>query len=189
MSNRGTVNPTVVLLLLLVLCPFLLAFLMFLSGTSGEFVRRWGFLFIVIIALLFATISPRLVRAKRLSRLRAREGLLSDDFYEKFYSSSGLDRQSVAAAVKHVSDTLRLPGELLRPSDHFDKEYKPPAGFEQDDEIVDLGWDLNEMYRKRGMAVDEAPIDTLDDYIRRYCNLLSIPEKKRGRRPKRGERL
>lgn len=189
MSKNGVVNPTLILLLLLVAIPSALALLS--VSTGGVRPLRWAVpITLMTCAVLFATLAPRLVRAKRLSRLQGREPLSSEEFYSRFYSDSGLDEQSVTAAMKKVSDTLRLPAGLLRPSDQFGKEYRPPPGYEMDDEIVEIAWDLEEMCEKRRVpaaVLEKRQIVTLDDYIRTYCELLDIPEKGRGAHRRKGE--
>ncbi len=189
MSRKGVVNPTLVLLLVVVGVPLVLATLAFWFGKTKT--PRWVVPVTMLGAVvLLAFISPRLVKTKRLSRLAGREDLPFEAFYDKFYSDSGLDRESVAAALRTASETLMLPAGLLQPSDRFDAEYKPPAGYEMDDEITELDLDLQAMSKKRGCPLQAEQLDTLDDYIRIYCRLLKMPEKEisRGwrRRGKKG---
>lgn len=185
MSRKGVVNPTLVLLVVVIGVPLILVTLTFRFGKTKTL--RWVVPVAMLgAAVLLALISPRLVRAKRLSRLAGREYLPFDVFYDNFYSGSGLDRESVEKAVRTASETLRLPAGLLRPSDRFDVEYKPPAGYEMDDEIAELDFDLEAVNRKRGSPLQAEQLDTLDDYIRIYCRLLKMPELDRRRRVKKG---
>jgi hypothetical protein len=185
MSKKGTVNPTLFLLLLVIVCPFLGAFATIYLRLA-EPLRTLTWIVAVIFPVIVLTgVSPRLVRSKRLSRLREREILPFDDFYATFYFGSGLDKNSVVAALKSVSETLGLPAGLLRPTDRFDKELRPPAGYEACEGITHLDSGLDRMWRSRRSptgVLDRKPIVTLGDYITVYCELLRLPEKKKGRR-------
>ena len=186
MSRKGVVNPTLFVLIVIIPVVLVLLTLTFRFGKTKTL--RWVVpATMVASAVLCAFVCPHLVRATRRSRLAGRDHLRFDAFYDKFYSDSGLERESVAAAVRTASQILGLPAGLLRPTDRFDLEYRPPAGWwNRGDDVTDLIWDLDEMNERRGSPLRDEQLDTLEDHIRIYCRLLKMPEKERSRRSRRG---
>jgi hypothetical protein len=59
-------------------------------------------------AFALSLLQTPIARLCRLKRLRGRENLSSDRFYDAFYGDSGFDRRRVAKALEVVSDTLVL---------------------------------------------------------------------------------
>ncbi len=98
-------------------------------------------------------------------KLREREALSPTDFYDQYYTRSGLDKETVVELLEHVADELRLPSGKLRPEDRFSEELSPGEDHGWDSGYGVLIFELQSLAKKRGVAVDRR-VDSLDDYIR-----------------------
>ncbi len=110
-------------------------------------------------------------RRKRSKKLRfeGRDCLSLEDVYERFYSSSGLDKEKVLRYWSETGKLLRLEVGKLRPEDRFDKELAPVRGQELADEIEDLSEYLASTARELRISADLSEIKTLDDLIKRFA--------------------
>ncbi|MGH7267051.1 MAG: hypothetical protein ACREMB_19695 [Candidatus Rokuibacteriota bacterium] len=92
--------------------------------------------------------------------------MTADEFYERFYATSGLPKHLVTATLRSLAAALEMPEATLRPGDRFGEELKPVRGWELDDGTVVLSAELTDLAERAGIAIDLQNVSTLDDYIR-----------------------
>jgi hypothetical protein len=112
------------------------------------------------------TVGTRQMRREKERRFAGRPDLMPGEFYERFYASAGLPRDAVLRTIHDVALELEVPEAKLRPEDRFAEDLRPVRGWEFDDGIGILSWELDRLARKAGVAIDLGSIATLDDYIR-----------------------
>jgi hypothetical protein len=94
-----------------------------------------------------------------------RDSLSPDEFYERFYASSGLERELVVELLTHLAQELRIPIEKIRPEDRFAVELAPRKGDDWDWGYGLLLYELKSMARRKKKVVSHK-IGTVDDYLR-----------------------
>ena len=109
----------------------------------------------------------RLIKPKAESLLEDREALTDDEIYQRFYASSGLEREAVAGLWHEVAHILRVPADRLRPTDEFGKDIG--AYWITSEELDVLGETARRRANRKGAAVDLASIRTVDDYVRQLA--------------------
>ena len=99
----------------------------------------------------------------KMSRCGNRVERRIDDLYAEYFSDQGISQESFTETWTELSRVLELtPGRLL-PTDRFDKELAPPAGFEFNDPIKDVRYLIDKHSRRPG--VKSGSIQTVGDYI------------------------
>lgn len=129
-------------------------------------VTFWGVLLVAVVALVFG---QRAMARKKRARLENRTNLGEREFYELFYAGSGIPAEIVCALILEVSNATGIPPGKLRPTDRFASELSPPKGWEFDDCIAHIHWNVASLVRKlrkTGLEIPEPKITTVDDYIR-----------------------
>lgn len=101
---------------------------------------------------------------------RSREPLAPDQFYERFYLDSGLDRALVIELLEHVAQEVRIPAERIRPDDRFAVELAPGRGNEWDSGYAILLNELASQARRRKRPITNT-IATVDDYLRAMASV------------------
>lgn len=123
----------------------------------------------LLFLVLFATgayFHHRWLRQRKITRVSTRAPLGPDQFYEKYYASSGLPKRVVLQLLKEVANASDIPVPLLRPEDRFTVELAPIKGWEFDDGLVELSWLTEDREKRFAGKVDLSKIQTVDDYIR-----------------------
>ncbi len=118
------------------------------------------------LGLVLLAVGTRQMREEKRGRFAERPDVAPDEFFERYYGQSGLPRDRVLRALRTVAVDTETPEARLRPGDRFAEELKPVRGWEFDDGIGILSWELDRLARKAGVAIDLGSIVTLDDYIR-----------------------
>jgi hypothetical protein len=105
-----------------------------------------------------------------------RESMTDDDIYKRYYSASGLPKDSVLECWRLVAKTLSLPVDKLRPDDEFGNQLGPywPVG----DPMEKLEIITVEKLKKSGIKTKDMSFKTLDEYIRALA-LLSTKDSKK----------
>lgn len=121
---------------------------------------------LLLVAVLWVTLVPRLIRRQRKERLGDRKLISVDDFYEAYYRSTAIPRELVGELLHGVAAALELPPGLLRPTDRFSVEFGPLPGWGALDDRLDFYDYLIAIERKYDFKLDRDKIKTLDDLIR-----------------------
>ena len=104
---------------------------------------------------------------KPLRMLNERNSLSNEEIYDKFYSSSGLDKGLVIELWHEIAKALRVPAQKLIPTDAFGKDV---GAYWITSESLDH---LSELARKRsemlGLSTDLSSIKTVDDYVKAFA--------------------
>lgn len=122
---------------------------------------------VVVVGIIGLIIVERHTKREKLSRFKERNNIPEEEFYNKFYLSSGLPKDLVLAALREVAEVLELPQGLLRPDDRFDREFAPVKGSEMDDPRYSLETIIYSKLKKLDSNTNLSTIHTLDDLIRR----------------------
>jgi hypothetical protein len=108
----------------------------------------------------------RKANAQRVARFQNRANLEPGEFWREFYPEGEVSLQSVEQALRLVSEATEVPPGRLRPEDRFAVELAPERGWEFDDGLAEISWDLEAM--KKGSSEG---IETVDDLIHRLDDL------------------
>lgn len=98
-------------------------------------------------------------------RFDDREHLDIERVCDLFCQSGLTDRTMVRELIEHVAGVLSVSPSLLRPTDRFEFELKPPRGSEFDSDRNTLLLDLARLAKKRKQPLDTSSIKTLGDYL------------------------
>ena len=135
------------------------------SFPPGDAKRYGAWLFAALCggAVLF---SSWYIKRARLSRFAGREAMSLTALYEQFFHDSGLPQEVVLQLWQAAAQTLKLPAELLRPTDRFDRELQPMAEWHIHDDYNErlAAWAEGEA-KQHGMKMDLMPIQTLGELI------------------------
>jgi hypothetical protein len=99
-------------------------------------------------------------------RFLGREHLDIERVCDLFCEGEQMDRQVAKELIEHVAGELSVSSSLLRPTDRFAFELKPPRGWNFDSARSTLLLDLKRLAKKSRRTVDTASITTLLDYVR-----------------------
>jgi len=103
----------------------------------------------------------------RRSRFAGRSPLDDNSFYERYYGASGLRKEIVVSMRHEIETALRIPAQMLLPTDRFSTELSVVRGWEYTDDGPDELYLLNRDREKRlGVQIPLAELKTVDDYIR-----------------------
>lgn len=118
---------------------------------------------IVAVGILFSLFGRRadLRRAKRLSH---RPELSLQEFWEQFYRDSGIPPSLLSEALRVIEEATAVPRGQLRPQDRFAEELAPEKGWEFDDGLAELRWELEARGKSR-----ESMVLTVDEFIRAFA--------------------
>lgn len=96
--------------------------------------------------------------------LQQREALDDNLIYSRFYLASGIEKASVQELWHEVANTLKIPAELLRPTDRFGKEIG--VSLITSEELDYLGELALKRAKADGRSIDLKSIRSVDDYVR-----------------------
>lgn len=149
-------------------CIILLTF----SDKDRAFTPTAATLMILLLGAAAGIVSMVYVRRVRMKRIADREPMSPDQIFSRYYKDSGLREEFVVLVWGDIAKILALPAEKLRPTDKFNEELKPLAGWHfYDDHLEDLLTWADKYARKRGAIVNPAEFKTLDDLVRRLSVL------------------
>lgn len=94
-----------------------------------------------------------------------REVLDFDEIVQRFYAGSGVTPADVERAYTRISEATGVPAGALRPTDRFDRELKPRAGWEYDDPIFIFSDQLARDAASAGVAMKLEEVTTVDDAV------------------------
>jgi hypothetical protein len=125
---------------------------------------------ITILAIfgVLVVIFGRRAELRRAWRFRNRPVLSVQEFWEQFYRESGVPLNTISDALQVLETATSVPKGRLRPEDRFAKELAPEKGWEFDDGLAELRWELESRGRAR-----ESVVLTVDDFIRVFAGHLS----------------
>src|SRR5438552_975804 len=108
--------------------------------------------------------SSTYVAKVRRSRFAGRPPLDDNSFYEQYYSASGLRKEIVVSMRHEIETALRIPPQVLLPTDRFSTELSVVRGWEYTDDGPDELYLLNRDREKRlGVQIPLAKLQTVDD--------------------------
>ncbi len=107
------------------------------------------------------------IRRRKLARFAGRPLVDDDDFYERYYTSSGLTKDLVVNLRHELGAIVDLPPRVLLPTDRLDSHLAVVKGWPYLDDSPDELLLVNREREKRlGVQIRIASIQTVDDYIR-----------------------
>jgi len=148
----------------------------FTGRSEGGFMRSGRGVILLIVIFVFAIVlldrifGPFLDRRK-INRFQDRGRITPDQFYDTFYSNSGLSRQTVLQLLDEVAESIRIPAGLLRPQDRFEVELADEKWYWPDWGLDELSENASTRLKKLEAAVEADKIKTVDDYIRTFGSL------------------
>lgn len=98
---------------------------------------------------------------RRANRFKDRENWPAKRLWEQSYRESGIPESVVEDALALIEQATGVPAGRLRPEDGFTEILAPEKGWEFDDGIAELRWELEARAKVRGSAVA-----TVDEFIR-----------------------
>jgi len=137
------------------------------------------FFFAVLIAYIHG---DRSARRDMRTRFSGRENLGWEPLCGLFCAGHVVDSEMIREILGHVATELSVEPFVLRPSDRFAEELKPPKGWEFDAGATTLLLDLAGLARKKGVTIDMASIVTLDDFVLAMSKVCGNEVAARGRR-------
>jgi len=111
---------------------------------------------------------------RMIAKLGERRTLTMEEFWDEFYSRSGLPRGRAEQVLDLLSEAVEVPVGKLRPSDRFLVELAPQKGIwremvdDSESSVILLALRLEKKY---GVHMDLKGIKTVDDYVRAACGV------------------
>ena len=138
---------------------------------------KTGF-FIFLLVVVFFVVGyfhgEKKARISMTARFSDREPLSEEQLYELFNDSNNSHESSLVLEIlEHVASVLSVDKALLRPSDRFDCELKPPKGWEFGSDITSLSLLLESLAKEKHLHIPPCSIKTLGDYMNVMINLCS----------------
>lgn len=120
----------------------------------------------MVLAVVGYFYTQREARREIEKRFLARDRLDIERVCDLFCENGLTDRKLVREVIEHVAAELSISASLLRPTDRFTFELKPPRGWGFDSAQSALLLDLVRLAKKRQQSTDVSSIETLGDYVR-----------------------
>ncbi len=132
-------------------------------------------LFIAVLVLGGAAVwrGGRAALRERRGRLAAREKLTLDAWYSRYYRDTDVSQDLVERVVTLISESLGVDAGKLRPTDRFDRELRPPHGWQLDDGVMSVADTLKSDAKRVHVPLDELRMDTVDAVIRSWAIISS----------------
>lgn len=132
----------------------------------------WGVVKVIIyISALIGLIKANRFKKKRMSLLQQRPSLTFDEFYEKYYAQTRLNKDTVRFLLMELSKALDVPQDKLLPTDKFNEELAPKV---LKTHFNNKASDFLEKVKDRTkhLKINEASAlyETLDQYLRLFGN-------------------
>jgi hypothetical protein len=99
--------------------------------------------------------------------------LSREDFFDQFYSDSGIPPDLVTELLELVASELRVEAGQVRPTDRFAVELTPGRWNQFDSGFAMLMTQLDSLARQRDKTIT-SPIETVDDYIRAMATVYFV---------------
>ncbi|KWT82910.1 hypothetical protein [Candidatus Magnetominusculus xianensis] len=131
--------------------------------------------FFIMILLAITWFMSHGDKARR-KRFLGRVELSPDEFYQQYYESSELPKEQVIEILNNIARALAIPAVVLRPTDRFTEELASEPGWEYDDGLGLLEWEVYSLLRKKGSKL-QSDIKNIDDYIRCIIALGKVEPK------------
>jgi len=109
--------------------------------------------------------------SRRIARFHERATLSFEQFWREFYPGEEVRLESIAEALRLISDATEVAPGKLRPTDRFTAELAPERGWEFDDGLAEVAWYVE--WESKGSS---AGLETVDDLIRLLDRLEHRPE-------------
>ncbi len=97
--------------------------------------------------------------------ISSRESISDDDFFERFYSDSGIPKRTVCEIRDFIANEYRVQSDKLLPTDRFSDDLSRGKFWDWDSGYAILGHALEGAARERNETID-CGFETVDDYIR-----------------------
>ncbi|MGH9555980.1 MAG: hypothetical protein ACRD2Y_09185 [Terriglobales bacterium] len=121
---------------------------------------------VVLLAVSDGWLWSQLAHRRRASRIRDREPMPPDVFYETFYEASGLPREVVLKMLDDLERITGIPRTLLRPEDRLWEGESLDESVFDSLYTVELVIELEKLEEEVGEQVELSSLDTVDRYIR-----------------------
>ncbi len=108
------------------------------------------------------------IKHKVARRLGERESLSDEDIYQRFYASSGYERDTLAELWHEIARELHAPPEKMRPEDVFGKDVG--VCWLKCREMDALHVRVVSRLQTLGLALDPSSLTTVDAYVRCFAN-------------------
>ena len=95
----------------------------------------------------------------------ARDSVPDDEFFERFYSDSGISKQTVSELRGFIASEYRVQADKLLPSDRFAEELSAGRFWDWDNGYAILVFALERAAKEKGVTLDRG-FETVDDFIR-----------------------
>ena len=143
-----------------------------ITATDPGTVGTVAVVMIVVLGSAAAIVSMLHVRHARLEPFSNREPLSPEQIFSRFYKENNLREEAVVWIWREVANILAVPPEKLRPTDKFDDELKPLAGWHfYDDHLEHLLVWARKFARRRGTEIDPTEFKTVDDIVKRLSQI------------------
>ena len=128
--------------------------------------KSYGAVLFAILCAVAVLYSSWYIKRARQNRLAGREAMSPAALYEQYFQNSGLPQEVVIRLWQSAAQALKLPAELLRPTDRFDRELQPMAEWHIHDDHNErlAAWAEGEA-KKHGTKIDLMPVQTLGELI------------------------
>ena len=95
----------------------------------------------------------------------ARDSVPDDEFYERFYSDSGISKRTVCEIRDFIASEYSVQADKLLPSDRFAEELSAGRFWDWDNGYAILVFALTGAAKEKGVTVDRE-FETVDEFIR-----------------------
>lgn len=162
-------NPTITLthvVIILILCLAAGVGILHWLSPNARISPLYGFVLLFAAGVVGYLFSTWYVRRVRTSRFTGRETLSPEEIYRRYFHDTGLRQDVVVRQWQETAKSLELPSELLRPTDRFDTELRPLAGWPlYDDQVEHLfAWAMGQA-KMRGTSIDLSGVATLGHFV------------------------
>lgn len=121
----------------------------------------WLFIILMVAGGALTWYFGKWADTRRIARFQERETLSLSQFWQEFYPSEEIGLESVAEALRLISDATEVATGKLRPTDRFAVELAPERGWEFDDGLAEVAW-----YVESKSKGSSEGLETVDDLIR-----------------------
>lgn len=119
---------------------------------------------LTFIFVLIYFLAEKKMKKKKRMRFSDRQSISLDQFYDNYYKNTDIAKDTVRKVLLLVSSSTDIPMEKIRPSDRFDDDLKPIEGWEFDDGLHEISWEIKEILNRN--ANKKMPnIETVDELI------------------------
>ena len=95
----------------------------------------------------------------------ARSSVPDEEFFERFYSDSGIPKQTVCEIRGFIASEYSIQADKLLPSDRFSEELSAGRFWDWDSGYAILVFALERAAKEKGVTLDRG-FETVDEFIR-----------------------